>query len=223
MMSKPRISINKLGEYLHANPQRRKKIVSDSKNPKPFVVTRYGDAREALKSYFVSGLNTNILEASIEAHEGKDPASEFQEQDQALSIELLEMMLDLDLPDLSGFSISIYNGANPKLDISGVDVSVNPDLIIRGDYRGQKVVGAIKLHISKSNKLDEEGAKNVAILLKEFVENHIAADDEKVHLPFCISVDIFGQLVGTAPRSFKRRMMHISSACEEIALWWDTV
>jgi hypothetical protein len=222
-MSKPRISINKLGEYLQANPQRRKKIVSDAKNPKPFVVTRYSDAREAIKNYFTSGFNTDILDASIEAHQGKDPASEFQEQDQALSIELLEMMLDLDLPDLSEFSLYVYEGANPKLNIAGVDISVNPDLIIRSDNRGQKVVGAIKLHISKSNQLDEEGAKNVAILLKEFVENHIAEDGEKVYLPFCIAVDIFGKVVCAAPKSFKRRMTYISSACEEIALWWDSV
>lgn len=222
-MSKPKISLNKLGEYLQANPQRRKKIVSDAKNPKAFIVTRYGDAREAIKNYFTSGFNEEVLNASIEAHETKDTASVFQEQDQALSIELLEVMLDLDLPDLSDFSVNTYEGANPKLDISGVDVSVNPDLIIRGDYRGQKVVGAIKLHISKSNQLDEEGAKNVATMLKEFVENHIAKDDEKVHLPLCISVDTFGKSVGTAPKSFKRRMTHISSACEEIALWWDTV
>lgn len=197
--------------------------MSDSKKPKLFVVKRYGDAREAIKNYFISGFDTDILNASIEAIEEKDPASEFQEQDQILSIELLEMMLDLDFPDLSGFSISVYDGENPKLEISGVDVSVNPDLIIRGDNRGQKMIGAIKLHISKNNKLNEEGAKNVATLLKEFVENHVAEDDEKVHLPFCFSVDTFGKSVITAPKSFKRRMTYISSACEEIALWWDIV
>jgi hypothetical protein len=222
-MENPRISLNKLGEYLQANPQRRKKIVSDAKNPNPFIVTRYGDAREAIKKYFTANFDEEILNASLEAHETKSTTSEFQEQDQALSIELLELMLDLDLPDLSDFTVSVYNGDNPKLNISGVDVSVNPDLIIRGNYRGQKIVGAIKLHISKSNQLDEEGAKNVATLLKEFTENHIAADDEKVHLPLCISVDTFGKSIGTAPRSFKRRMTHISSACEEIALWWDTL
>lgn len=222
-MANPRISLNKLGEYLQANPKRRKKIVSDAKNPKPFIVTRYADAREAIKRYFTTNFDEEILNSSIEAHEAKSTSSEFQEQDQALSIELLELMLDLDLPDFSDFSVCVYTGANPKLNISGVDVSVNPDLIIRGNYRGQKVVGAIKLNISKSNQLDEEGAKNVATLLKEFTENHVAADQEKVHLPFCISVDTFGKSIGTAPKSFKRRMTHISSACEEISLWWDTV
>jgi len=222
-MANPRISLNKLGEYLQANPQRRKKIVSDAKNPKPFMVTRYSHARKAIKDYFTSGYDEEIINKSIEKHEAKDTISEFQEQDQALSIELLELMLDLDLPDLTGFTVTNYTGTNPKLKISNVDISVNPDLIIKGTYRGQKIVGAIKLHTSKTNQLNEEGAKNVAVLLKEFVENHVAADDEKVHLPFCISVDTFGKSIGTAPRSFKRKMTHISSACEEIALWWKTI
>lgn len=222
-MSKPKISLNKLGEYLQAKPQRRKKIVSDAKNPEPFIVTRYADAREAIKNYFISGFDEEILNTSIEALESKDTTTEFQEQDQLLSIESLEFMLEVNLPDLSDFSISAYDGENPKLDISGVDVSINPDLVVRGSYRGQKVVGAIKLHISKSNQLDDEGAKNVATLLKEFVESHIAQNDEIVHLPFCISVDVFGKFIEIAPKSFKRRMTHISSACEEIALWWETV
>ncbi|GJM35405.1 MAG: hypothetical protein DHS20C18_44060 [Saprospiraceae bacterium] len=222
-MSKPRISINKLGEYLQANPLRRKKIVSDAKNPQPYVVTRYADAREAIKDYFTKGFDTEILNSSIENHERKTISSDFQEQDQALSIELLEKVLDIGLPDFSDFTVSRYEGPNPKLNISGVDVSVNPDLIIRGTHRGQKVVGAIKLHISKGNQLDKEGAMNVATLLKEFVEGHVAEDDEKVHLSLCNSVDTFGQSMESAPKSFKRRMTHISSACEEIVLWWYQV
>ena len=216
-----RISLNKLGEYLQANPGRRKRIVGDAKNPQRFIVTRYADAKDAIKLYFTSGYDVDVLNESIENHEGKETTSEFQEQDQMLSIELLEIMLDLDLPDLIDFEVAAYDGANPKLNISEVEVSVNPDLIIRGNRKGQDVVGAIKVHVSKSNQLGEEGAKNIATVLKKFVEDHVAKDNERVAFDLCVSVDTFGKSFETAPRSFKRRMTYIEAACEEIALWWN--
>lgn len=46
--SKPRLSVNKLAEYLEASSTRRKKIVFDAKYPEKFIVTRYKEAREAI-------------------------------------------------------------------------------------------------------------------------------------------------------------------------------
>lgn len=220
-MSKPRISINKLGEYIQSNPNRRRKIVHDAKYPQNFIVTRYGDAREAIKNYFVSDFDPEILNKAIEDHESKDCNSDFQEQDKALSIESLENALELELPDYSSIVISPYTGDNPRLEVSGVEISVNPDLMITGKIRNMNIVGAIKFHISKSNQLDTEGSKNVATLLKEFLETYIVQNGEKVDLKYCISVDTFGKTIEQSPKSFKRRMQNISSACEEISLWWD--
>ena len=45
-MSKPKISLNKLGEYLDATPSRRKKIIQDQQDPRPVITIRYQDARE---------------------------------------------------------------------------------------------------------------------------------------------------------------------------------
>jgi hypothetical protein len=219
----PKISLNKLGEYLQANAARRRKIVFNAKNPKGFIVVRYRDAKIAIKKYFISKFDANIIIKSINDHELKDIENNFQEQDKNLSIELLEMVLDTIPPDLSEYTITSYNGDNPKLSISDVDVSVYPDLIIRGTHKGKHVVGAIKLQTSKTNSLGEEGGMTVTTLLREFVENNVAKKDEKVELFLCISYDIFAQFSCNAPKAYKRRMKHIESACEEIALWWEKV
>ena len=84
-MPKPKISVNKLGEYLQTNPQRRKTIIYDMNYPKSYKVARYIEAKEAIKNYFISNFDEEVLNASIYAHEAKKPESEFQEQDKQLS------------------------------------------------------------------------------------------------------------------------------------------
>ena len=222
-MSKAKISLNKLGEYLTANSSRRKRIVYDAKNPKGFIVTRYKSAREAIKEYIISQYDENLMIDRINILEKKDVDSDFQENDRDTSIEALDHILDSTFPDLSGFHIEDSNGGNPKVTISDVEVSVNPDLIIRGTYRGKKVIGAIKIHLSKGNILNEEGSKNVSTMIRSFVQDHIAEDDEIVEPKLCLSIDAFGKTCVESPKTFIRRMGYIESACEEIAMWWDKV
>lgn len=221
--SKPSISLNKLGEYLNATPQRRRRIVSDAKDPEKFIVTRYADAKEAIKGYFISAYDSEVIEESMKSHREKDCAPGFQTNDRTTSIEALESILETDLPDLSDYAISLYNGGNQKIDISGVSISVSPDLIVRGSYKNMDVFGLVKIHVSKGHRLGKEGLQYVATVLRLFAETYIASDTEKVKPNLCISIDTFGQVYEVAPTAFAKRMSDIKIACEEIALWWDKV
>lgn len=222
-MSRPKISLNKLAEYLDAHSSRRKKIVQDAKDPKGFIITRYSDARTGIIDYINSGCDVQKMEDAIAALRAKEPESEFQEQDIALSIELLEAFLDADLPDLGDIQLTKYEGANPKMEIGGVRISVNPDIIITGNHRGKDICGAIKLHISKTNQHTDESAKNVATVLKKFIEDYEAPEGVEVPHKFCIAIDTFRQSYEIAPKSFRRRLARIEDACQEITLWWDKV
>ena len=221
-MVNPRISANKLGEYIEAGASRRKKIVEDTREPKTFLTSRYKDAVQVLESYIASGYDPAILHSGITAIGAKETSSDFQEGNKRLCIEVLEKYFNFPLPDLSEFTIEKYRGANEKVIISGVEVSVNPNLILRGVVRGQNVVGAIKIHNSKGHQLGEEGRKVIATLLKEFLERYVAIKDEKVLSKNCISVDTFSATFDKAPKSFKRRMKQVESACEEIRLRWNS-
>ena len=44
----PRISVNKLGEYMTATPLRRRRIVLDQKRPKTFIFARYREPQDAI-------------------------------------------------------------------------------------------------------------------------------------------------------------------------------
>jgi len=222
-MSTPKISVNKLGEYIEAKPGRKKTIVMTQKEPSNFMVTRYSDARRAIKKYLRENQEPNIIYQSITDHKAKTTTGDFQKQDKQLSLELLSAVLDIEFPDFEGLTIESYSGNNPKLDISGVAVSVYPDLIIRGEKRGQKFVGAIKLDLFKVNKLGKEGPKYITTILRKFVEDHVAAEDEMVKPKFCFYASVFDGILENAPNSFKNRMQHISVACEEYALWWNAL
>lgn len=225
-MAKPKVSINKLGEYMTANSLRRKRIVEEQKNPSTYIVTRYLDAKEIYLNYILSNYDSEIIKNGIEFLENKSTSSEFQASDKSSSLESLHMSIRLTLPDFSNFELSLFKQIGKeggKIDISGVNVSVMPDIIVRGVYRNKKIVGAIKLHISKSNLLNEEARKNVATVLHQFVEDKLKKDDEKVLPEFCIAIDIFAAKYDVAPKSFINKRNQIKASCEEYALWWEKV
>lgn len=219
-----RISVNKLGEYLESNPTRRRKIVFDQKNPSPFIVARYSRAREIAIDYFCNNFDEEILIRGIEELENIVTTTDFQENDVSNSLEFLTKLLEfegLNFMRLEEILFSKYNGSNPKLAISEVDVSVSPDLILSGEMKGKTIIGALKFHFSKTSPLNAESAKNVATLIHQFVENFLLNDEEHGNIKYCISLDVFAGVVETAPKSFMRRRNNISYACTEIALWWD--
>ncbi|HEY4061167.1 MAG TPA: hypothetical protein VGM30_04665 [Puia sp.] len=220
---KPRISVNKLAEYLESTSSRRKKIVTDAKYPQEYVTTRYKDAREHIKRYVCKGVDEDAILLVIDAFNSTVPETDFQKQDNDLSAEVLALMLDMDLGSLSNFDLKPFEGNNDLLEIAGVDVSVNPDLLITKDNGAETYVGAGKLHLSKSNQLSDESQKIVGVLLYRFTEDFIIPTIENsLALPkLCFSIDLFAQTIECCPSSTKMRLRKIEDACEEIALWWN--
>lgn len=222
-MSTPRISVNKLGEYVqNTNALRRHQIVSDSKQPVTFITSKYTEAREFAKNYIINGYDDGAIEKGIALVRKKPIANPNQETDAKNNILALELLQAADLPDLSDFKLLPFQGQNVKTNINGVEVSVYPDIIIEGDLKGKKIYGGIKLHLSKSYTLFEEGRKTVATVLKDFIQKNIAIDNEVIHSK-CFSIDVFGQTCSSAPSSFKQRMKQVEYACSEIAMWWDKI
>lgn len=219
---KPKISVNKLGEYIKSSPHRRKTIVRDQKYPKGYVVTRYGSARSAIVDFFVRGRgDKKLIEKTIKSliQKSYDSNSTFKKQDNELSIKALEIFSKTSFPiNLNKHSISKFDSDLNNLLIEGVEVTVQPDIIINGSINGKSFVGAIKVHISKTNNLDPESGKYVAALLHKFLEN---SSSTKVRPEFCISLDIFTGRYFIAPRSFKSLRKDIEAACYEIRLLWE--
>jgi len=219
--AKPRISVNKLAEYLEAIPTRRKKIVEDAKYPEKFIVTRYKDARDIITGFLSGEMDEDAVLESIDSLNDKESETEFQEQDNRLSAESLDSLLETNISILEDCTVEPFDGDNELVEISGVDISVNPDLIVTKMVNDELHFGAIKLHISKTNNLSDESQKIVAVLLYLFADKFIKGAGDKASLKLCFSFDVFKQSLESCPTSFKHRLKKIEAACEEIALWWD--
>ena len=168
-MASPKISLNKLGEYLDATPSRRRRIVKDQQNPQPFIVTRYGDARDEIVNYLEGGMEEEgqMLAAAARLRV-EDAATEFARQDKFASAEAIEDFLDAaEQLDISGLlARGVGKSTSDVMEISGVSVSIRPDVILEDETNGE-VVGAVKLHFSKTNPLRLRSMLNSVLAVKE--------------------------------------------------------
>jgi len=218
----PRISVNKLGEYLVATPVRRRRIVADQKRPSDFIVARYREATEAMVSFLQGGATDDaIIERAIVELARKPVSSEFQEQDRDLSIEALESFLDMaDAIIFDGLQCRRGDPNPPHLMVAGVSVSVRPEIVLTGAARaGGNALGLLKLYLVKSHPLTDEAGSYIGTVLQQYASQHLAGLGA-VDYRLCQTLDIFAKKIHTAPRSFRRRQNDIEAACQEIARAW---
>lgn len=218
-MPTPKISLNKLGEYLDATPARRRQIVKEQKEPQPYVAARYKDAREAIVEYIESGMNDEekLLDV-INKLKSDISGSEFYIQDKQASAQAIEDFLDTsEQIDIDGLSAHAFEKKeNSIMLVSGVNISIRPDIILK-DKKSGEIVGAIKLHFSKTHPLTSKSREYIATAIRVDLEkNGYKNIDHKK----CYSVDTPSQSASHAPKAYKRKINDIEAACEEIAARW---
>lgn len=226
-INEPKMTVNKLGEFLVANPKRQRRILEQLKYPKEnaFGFTPYGDVRETIKKYFVSGFDEQIINDYILLLEKKSEDPGLGDWNRGIinsSIEALENVLDSENLNTE-FIYEEYKGGNPKVLIHGVEISINPDLIVTSEKRGKNCIGALKIHISKNSSSNEDGSKYVATLLNDFVIAHLQTENNVCKNENSISYDVFNRTFVESPKSFKRRMEDIYAGCMNIKAIWDSI
>lgn len=219
-MSKPKISLNKLGEYLDATPSRRKKIIQDQQNPKAFITIRYQDARENITGFLANNMvdEAGFLEAAQDLRDTIG-GTEFSLQDKRNSADAMENFLEVsDSISLDGLvAEKVDKTTSSVIEFAGVDVSIRPDVILKDKETGD-VKGAVKLHFPKTTPLTEKSAPYVAAVLKVY----LGAEDADSHIQpeNCYVIDISTKKVFKAGKAHKNRIRDIEAACEEIEARW---
>lgn len=216
----PRISANKLGEYLVSPPLRRRSIIERQKYPVSFIGAYYGPARAAIVDYIVGNIDRAGLLRRTESLVSAEHSSDYTRHQANGCAEAVLRFLDLEPRlDLRGMK-PVHLLDHEKLDVSGVAVSVYPDIVLEGrDRRGKPTVGAIKLHFPKSHPHTEASAQYVATMLRMHAKEAMC-DRGKVREDACLVVDVFARQVVTAPRGYIRRWRDIGAACDEIRRAW---
>ncbi len=217
----PRVSVNKLGEYLTASPARRKRIIHDQKHPCDPQYLRYPEASAAIADFLCRGLNARILHDHQERFFHTVPQSEFEAQRLQLCIEALDRFAALmPLLELDDMIISAVGAEPPVLEVAGVTISVRPEVVLQMvDRRGESKVGLLKLYFAKWHPLDERSGQYIATLLQSFAERHLRHLGPVDHRLVRV-VDVFAGTLFHAPRANARRLHDVELACEEIGALW---
>jgi len=215
-MADPKISLNKLGEYMTATPARRRRIVEDQINPKDFIAARYADARENISNFICGHIDEQDLMNAAENLRNQSYDSKFVAQDKILSADAIDDFLEVSDQLPAGYRYEkVAASDSSTLELSGVTVSIRPDVYLKNDEN--QVVGAIKLHFPKSNPLTTIAGEYVATGLRAFVQG---GSESPIDNKLCVVVDVPSASVVSAPKAVKKRMSDIEAACEEINARW---
>lgn len=220
----PRIAMHKLGLYTTADARQRRAIVKDQKRPREFSAMRYFDAREAMIDHLLDGeTDPSALFLVIEYLASGYLGSTWASQNAALCIEALSHFLKWqDYTPWKRMKLERGPESPPPVDLCGVWVDVQPDIILRGENRnGRPIVGALKLHLSKTQPLDAESGQNIAALLHHYASTVLARPGETASASRCMVWDVFSGTLHAAPKANLTRLHVMEACCEEIAFRWQ--
>lgn len=217
---KPRLTANKLGEYLVVGPARRHRILYDAKFPNDAIRPYYTPASEAIAQFIAGGMvDLGILEKQATALGNVTPETIWHSRRVSGNIEALETFASmLDDIDLKGAGPSLGAHKTPAITYQGVDVSVRPEVIL--ESKGS--VGAIKLHFPKSNPLNSAAAGFVSALAHEYCAQHLSGKGT-ANPKFCMVIDIASATFFPGPPSTKARVKEIAAGCAEVARSWPMI
>lgn len=223
MQGRPKMSVNKLGEYMVASPSRRERIIADQKDPQPVRTNVYNEAQRIATRFIVSGdKDGDYLDREIQRLSSEAPASTWQAQSNMLCADAITAFKEIvDAFNSDGLTLRYGDLSAPKLHIEDVGVSVRPEVVVTRTNRfGDQCVGAMKLHFPKTHHLGKKGGEYVASTVHQFVTEHPPALG-KPDYGLCSVVDVSAGEMFSAPLAYKRRRADIEAACREIAWAWD--
>ncbi len=222
----PRISVNKLGQYIVSKAARQRSILYDQKFPADYITAYYKDAEEAIALFIASGMtDMKILENRI-ASLGQQAPQNIQQQRQILgnieAIETFTTLMDQVAACFGNAKPRLGEQQPPRLKIMNVEVSVRPEIILVGSGAKGATVGAVKLHFPKTNPLTADACGYISAAAQMFCDAHlsgIGAPDYRL----CSTVDLASGAVYAGVKSVKLRQKDIEAACQQIFNLWPTI
>jgi hypothetical protein len=192
---------------------------------------RYKDARQAMRLFLADEHRTkSIILAARKALEQKadDPAvSDFTREDARLSVDVLDALTKME-NQLAGYDFKAAPHSQPKLILSGVEISVNADLLVGRTKGAIEQVGGALFRLTKADdeteaataKRREIGAY-AATLVHMHVTKHLSGNKQPYH-GICMSIDVQCGDVHLAPKTYAQKALNLENACKFIAALWKT-
>lgn len=215
--TQPRISVNKLAEFITAKAPRQRQILRDQKYPQDYKGMYYREASDAVSQCIASNLeNTAVIQRTIALLEQQSPEKIGTQRRIASNVDALEtfetMLDDINLLEATP---NLGQHSQPRLKIHNVDVSVRPEIILTGEGKKKTpLIGALKLHFSRNFALDEDAGGFVSAILQEYSKTYLIGNAEP-YGPYCMVIDIGSKHVWPGVKSTANRMKEIAANCRK--------
>ena len=130
---------------------------------------------------------------------------------------------------LGGIAFRAAPTRQAPLRMSGLEVSVNVDVLVQRNRNGAEQIGGALFRFTKADEeTDNAAAKRrdmglyAATLVHMQVSQNLAGNHQP-HYQLCMSIDVQAEDIHYAPRSFAQRAQNLENACMFIAAMWDRV
>lgn len=222
--NQPRISLNKLAEFMTAKAARQRQIIRDQKYPTEFKGMYYKEAVEAISSSLASNIeDLDVIDRTIRILEQTTTTKIGTQRRIDSNIDALENFRAMvDRVDLQGATPALAPHSAPKLTIHGVEISVRPEIILRGDGKSGPLIGAMKLHFPRTFPVVGEPSGYLSAILQEWCRINLA-DDAKPFGPYCFVIDVGASRQCDGVKATANRMKDVEAVCQNIAALWPTV
>lgn len=220
----PRLSVNAITTYMNAAAAKREAVLREQKFPPTFRQRWYDTATKVITRCLIDPeRDTEIVVETIDRLHAAHPVDKLERQINSNNAAALDGFLAV-LPSLEwdGLTASRYANKSALLEIEGVVISVRPEVMLQGKFRGSSVRGGVKLYLSKTTALGEDGGELIGALLHEYTAGR-CSDGVGCKQRHCQVIDVFGEECYTAPTAIKRRMRDVEAACREIRERWPHI
>lgn len=215
------ISINQFAEFKYATDGQKRTIIKQQINPNKLKIAWYQLPKSRVKNCLKNKCDLETIQEGINILSNRKFSEKRKESNRVVSLEALQRFININMPDiLKKYDFSIIKPIKKSTFLSGIDITVAPDLIVTGIINGEKVVGGIKIHIVKNKPFDIIQSKIVANVLAKYLKQEIA-DESTIVLPeLCFCIDIFnGNFVQAKASKFIDKQ--IEEICLEVKKTWD--
>lgn len=219
---KPRVSLNKLGEYFFSSPSEKLQIIKDQKFGNMPKQTYYGGAMHGILGSFrkESGvfddatLGAKLAAITSQPADGRNKAAKISNN--AEMLKRFGPLRDKARPPAGEHEL-IYQ--NARIELGGVVVSVRPEIITR--IKGTESIAFTKLRFSKS-KVSADASEVILLILIEY-GRRMMSPGVTLDIKNTKIVDCFAQVVVSGHELPDIRTKQLATSLDQIARIWPKV
>src|ERR1700754_6758 len=139
----PRISVNKLAQYVTSKAARQNQILRNAKFPPDYITTYYREAGEAIARFLANDMKeSSILDNAVGTLSQKVAGNVYETRRLAGNIDAIETFASLlDDIDYGGATATLGAQAAPHLISQGVEISVRPEITLHSKAKTSELVG----------------------------------------------------------------------------------